>query len=174
MKPGKFFQHYVFISLNSNDSIRRLAVPSFVRVFVINRIIFGTFGKLINIENLVNQQMKNEKASTKSHALTILSLLKQCGIKQYMKQFYFDTRDSIIIEMIFNKIILNKYGKEYNLLITYNNCNDNNNHSNGKYKNILFNSNDLMSHIFEYLEWVRNFNQDLFHCRYIYDQIFIE
>ena len=50
----------------------------------------------------------------------------------------------MLFEMIFNKIILEKFGKEYNKLITY--------QSNMKYQRLLFNSNDLMSYIFEYFE----------------------
>ena len=137
----------------------KLLVPSFIRLFVINRIIFNGNSKT-TIDDLIGECMKDDEASDEFNARKILSSLKKLGIKKYMSQSYSDTFNSVTIEMIFNSIILNKYEKEYNKLTTYN---DNNN--NGKYKQLVFNTNDLMSNIFQYLEYrLSRLEQDLSNC----------
>ena len=83
--------------------------------------------------------------------LDILLQLKHNGIKNYMKQQYNEKRDSVAIEMIFNKIILNKFEKEYNTLVTFKNS-DRNDES-CYYQTLVFNSNDLMSNIFQYIQF---------------------
>ena len=77
-----------------------------------------------------------------------------------MSKYYNEKQDSAIIEMIFNQIILKKFEKNYYKLIKYkNNCensNYNNNSSSGNdfyYQNLVFNTSDLMTHIFQNLEY---------------------
>ena len=73
-----------------------------------------------------------------------------------MKNWYSERKQANVIEKIFNKIILTKFDKEYNELITF----DTNNIG----QRLVFNSNDLMSKIYQYLEWGWKFNGDLFQC----------
>ena len=90
----------------------RLPVPSFIRLFVINRLISDAETATPK-ENLVNQYLNNEKTCDKLHAHNILSLLRKHGIKKYMNQCYNEKRDLMIIETIFNKIILKKFEHEH-------------------------------------------------------------
>ena len=61
--------------------------------------------------------------------------------------------------MIFNKIILNKFGQEYTKEISFvgdNNC-----------QNKVFNSIDLMCYILKYLTYNMKFNGELFNCELV-------
>ena len=68
------------------------------------------------IENLVTECYTND-SDKKNDELTqtcnILFLLPKHGIKKYMSQYYNDKRYSLLIETIFNKVILKKFDKEY-------------------------------------------------------------
>ena len=68
-----------------------------------------------------------------------------------------------IIEDIFNKIILEKFSQEYNEVIKYGGINNNKTNDN-YYQNLLFNSSDLMTQIFQYLNWGIKFDDDLYSC----------
>ena len=138
-----------------------LKVPSFIRLFVIRRIIrnsidYGT-STGTQIKNLVNVHFAKEDTAIVLQAYNILLRLVQDGLKTYMSKWYNETKDSTIIEMIFNKIILVKFEKEYNQLITFDNGNIYNH-----YQNLVFNTNDLMCKIFEYFE----IDEDLSNCSY--------
>ena len=170
-----------------------LQVPSFIRLFVIRRIICHYIKDL----NTKNRNVKNWSFIPHKQWLTpfkhereilycnpviiddlidtfnydrklrmqskwILINLINFGIREYMDKWYNENKRFSIIEIIFNKLILNKFANEYNTLTTYNVSNDNNN--NNIYKRQLFNSNDLMCKIFQYLEYQRTFDGDLFNC----------
>ena len=88
----------------------------------------------------------------------ILSWLVKDGIKMYMMKWYFEKEQRDIVAIIFDKIILNKFEKEYNQLITYNFDETH------KYQNKVFNSSDLMCCIFQYLKYEDKFDGDLLAC----------
>ena len=54
-------------------------------------------------------------------ATFVLFTLYRYGIKKYMSNWYDEEKDCILIELIFNKIILKKFAKEYHKMITFNN-----------------------------------------------------
>ena len=145
----------------SNIDTYNLPVPSFIRLFVIRRII----SKYINydtdntIDILVNTFDYNFEI--KCMAFDILTRLINDGIKMYMNKWYNEKKQSDIIEIIFHKIILKQFEKDYTQLMKYRDITANNDNH---YQQLLFNSNDLMSHIFQYLIWGIKFNKDLFQC----------
>ena len=86
------------------------------------------------------------------------------GIKRYMIKWYNEKQQRDIIQIIFDKIILNKFEKEYNQLITYTcNCDDITSNTK-KYQNTVLNSSDLMCCIFQYLDYGYKFDGDLISC----------
>ena len=157
--------------IDNNFADDKITVPHFIRLFVINRIICTYIERNSNtnsngthetksqtiIEELVSVFNDDKKIQSKSKE--ILTRLLNNGIKLYMNKWYNEKDQSNIIEIIFNKIILNKFENEYNRVMKYNNPN-----AKFEYQNVIFNSNDLMCLIFEYLENGRYFKHDLFHC----------
>ena len=155
---------------SNNLPFDTISAPSFIRLFVINRIIrqyivdnidddsnrcetTAIIDKLASI--FKNEKLDNDKDESQK-VFDILYRLITDGIKTYMNKWYNEKEQAMIIEMIFNKIILVKFAQEYNKLIKYNGKN--------KYENLLFNSTDLMTHIFQYLRFYTNLNGDLFGC----------
>ena len=173
-----------------NPSSCHILVPSFIRLFVIRRIICKYSdtiiairkkhdasrqiilnidnGKVAIVEELTN--VFNDNLQIKSTAFIILKRLLNYGLQKYMKKWYNEKQHSNIIEMIFNQIIIKQFEKEYTALITYTGNNFGiNDHDDGHdkhdyYQNILFNSDDLMCYIFQYLQYGYKFNNDLFKC----------
>ena len=125
-------------------NVIKLRVPSFIRIFVINRILFSDNNNSINCQRLVNQCFTTNITSStiRKDAITILQQLKNNGIKKYMSKYYNEKKYAITIEMIFNKIIAIKFGQEYQKVIDFNN--------DYYYQSLVFNSNDLMTKIFQY------------------------
>ena len=139
-------------------NVIKLRAPSFIRIFVINRILFGGMNdNLVNCTDLVNQCFTTNMTSSRSKdAITILQQLKNNGIKKYMSKCYNEKQYGITIEMIFNKITLKKFAKEYKKVINFNN--------NYCYESLVLNTNDLMSKIFQYFTNETPINGDLYHC----------
>ena len=147
-----------------------LKVPSFIRLFVIQRIISRYIKDASNssgmrkpeievskvIQDLVTVFQVDDSGTKEIIANEILTRLINNGIKKYMNNWYNEKTHANIIEDIFNQIILIKFGDEYNRLISF--------VSNNDYKNQLFNSSDLMCKIFQYLQYGYSFDGDLFNC----------
>ena len=137
----------------------KVDAPSFIRLFVIGRII-ETYLSICNHGEKFQkiQALANifEDSKAQSTVMEIVTRLVQDGIKIYMNKWYNEKEQFNIIEMIFNQIILKRFAKEYHNLITYD----------GK-KQIhkwIFNSSDLMCNIFHYLTFGKHFNGDLLSC----------
>ena len=81
------------------------------------------------------------------------------GIKNYLNRWDEQDNSPRIIEMIFNKLILTKFVAEYQEIITYRNSSNIN-----YYQNLVFNMKDLMCTIFEFFNYVKNWQGDLFNC----------
>ena len=135
----------------------KIAVPSFIRLFVIQRILRKCIEK--NKNNYINKLVAvfNDKQMRKL-SYSILSRLQSIGLKQYMENYYNEEKQATLVERIFNDIILAKFAKEYQRVTTYvsndidsDNKNDNNN--NNYYQCSVFNSTDLMCLIFEFLHF---------------------
>ena len=159
-------EHWV---IDDNDNVNDIIVaPTFIRLFVIRRII-DKYTKSHKhkkkdtkeiIKELSNAFKDNKK--TQSLVISILTQLVKYGIKKYMSKYYNEEKKQAnIIEDIFNKIILEKFSQEYNEMTKYG-LNDENNDN--YYQNSLFNSSDLMTKIYQYLQWGREFDEDLYEC----------
>ena len=74
---------------------------------------------------------------------------------------YNEKEEAYIIEDIFNKIILQKFEKEYDGMNKYE---INNEIINNNVYQKLVNSGDLMTQIFQYLDWGKELDGDLFSC----------
>ena len=183
------------IDINKDNYNHNLLVPSFIRLFVIRRIISK---HLVDVEtSKTKQKIKSDDSTVdsnvnhntktanivpsdkteiqdlvsvfddnteiKSIANDILTRLINDGIELYMEKWYNEKQQAYIIEMIFNRIILVYFGKEYDDLTNYKH-NDIKLTNNSKHQQMVFNSQDLMCEIFQYLEWGSRFDQDLFEC----------
>ena len=162
---------------DSNDTY--IETPSFIRLFVMRRIISeyiknqtASNDKKKEIkeimQELVNDAFKDDQ-ETQSLAVNILTRLMEDGIKDYMAKWYNEEKEAIVIEEIFNKVILEKFSQEYNKYITYKTPkveeNNNNKRNNYFYQDLVFNSRDLMSKIFQHLHFEQWFyTGDLIQC----------
>ena len=159
--------------VNDNDNMNEnnicIETPSFIRLFVIRRIIDKYIKNNKDKKKKTKEEIIKEMANgfeddknIESLVINIVTRLINDGIKKYMEEYYDEKQQSNIIEDIFCKIILEKFKEEYNEMIKYgiNNQLINDNY----YQNLLFNSSDLMTHIFQYLEWGWQFNRDLYSC----------
>ena len=75
----------------------------------------------------------------------------------------------LMIELIFNRIIIPNFEKEYHNMIVYAPNNSNNDSNNKYYQMSVFNTKDIMRSIFEFLEYRRHdylytVDVDLFNC----------
>ena len=152
------------------DATTSINAPSFVRLFVIQRIIGEYIDNIVDDDGSVSDNVAvidklasvfdNDEQENKILVCNILSRLINDGIKTYMNKWYDEKEQLSIIENIFDKIILKQFSNEYNTLITY----ISNNQSDHKYQTALFNSQDLMSNIFQFLEYGKKFDGDLVSC----------
>ena len=154
------------INYNDNMNQNDIIVPSFIRLFVIRRIIDKYIknnkakqDKKMKIKELSNTFKENKKIQ--SLVIDILTRLTNDGIKKYMSKWYNEKEQANIIEDIFNKIILKKFVQDYNEM---NKSGINNLKTDNFYQHLVFNSSDLMTQIFQYLVWGRDFDEDLFSC----------
>ena len=152
----------------------KVPIPSFIRLFVIYRIlepyIFDNTTTKVTSHDAIRSLLVtvfNNKEEQEA-ALTILSQLIRNGIKKYMSNFFDIDIHPIIIEKIHNQLILTTFSQEYANITKYttskNNCNINYNNTNDNdtiSQSLVFNSNDLMSCIFQFLA---NKDNDLIHC----------
>ena len=159
--------------INDSDNVDKndifVETPSFIRLFVIRRIIDKYIKNNKNKKKKTKEQIIKEMAKEfkddrkiQSLVINIVTRLINDGIKKYMNEYYNEKKEAYTIEDIFNKIILKNFEEEYNEIIKYG---INNNKSNDNYyQNLLFNSSDLINQIFQYLEWGYNFDDDLYSC----------
>lgn len=158
----------------TKNDVGSLEVPSFVRLFVIKRIIdeyLNNFDNSNRNDNCDENNSKREKAirelvsvlkpkQVETTACTILFNLTTQSLKKYMKLFYNEDKQGHIIEIIFKQIIMIKFGEKSQSILT------NGNESNYNYiKSLLFSSRDLMVLIFGYLTYYQRLsNGDLYNC----------
>ena len=157
-----------------NENNICIEIPSFIRLFVIRRIIDKHIKNSKNqkkaiatkeiIKDLDLEMASGFKDNEKYQSLArnIVTRLIKYGIKKFMSKDYNEKEQANIIEDIFNKIISKKFGAEYYQMIEYKTNSDKTNVH--YYQNLLFNSIDLMNQIFQYLEWGIRFDGDLYSC----------
>ena len=136
----------------------KVIVPSFVRLFVIARIVNhcnvvvdGTKQMVTVIKDLKQQQIAQD----------ILTRLTNDGIKKYMEKWFSEKEQIQVIEIIFNKIILKQFEKEYQATMIYN---INDSKRSEYYQTLVFNTDDLISLIFQFIELNETFTGDLINC----------
>ena len=153
----------------------KLVVPSFIRLFVIRRIL-GNYidekAENADIESKIHDIVKALKDDkVRQFSYNILSRLWRNGLQSYMSFWYKEEEQATVIEMIFIDIILAKFGKQYEEITRYksnsdDNDDDNDNDNDGKSGDhninqcLVFNTNDLMYLIFQFL----NFWGELYNC----------
>ena len=138
----------------------KLSTPTFVRLFVMGRILnryISENASNVETNDVIRSLVSffNHKTYEQNAALTILSNLINNGIKKYMismNQSNDDETICAIIEQILNKLILTKFGDEYASIITYNH-NYVPDHDNKNYQSMVFNTKDVMCLIFQFLKW---------------------
>ena len=156
---------------NVNENDINIIVPSFIRLFAIRRMIDkyikNNKDKKKEKKEIIKELANAFKDDKKNELLVIeiLTRLINDGIKKYMSKWYDEKKEANIIENIFNKIILEKFKQEYNEMIKYGVNNEVKNEN--FYQNLLFNSSDLMTQIFQYLEWGKAFDEDLYECNLV-------
>ena len=129
-----------------------LKMPSFIRLFVMRRILenySGTTDTLLNESNI--------DKSMHDTAKDILCLLRNTCLKIYMEKHYNENKQAEIIEMIFNQIMLKKFAKEYQNVAKYTSSSKNKNKQKKNedeskhYQTLLFNTTDVMCLMFQFL-----------------------
>ena len=131
----------------------RVGIPSFARLFEINRVLTERFGSIKttnhstqggevgesgasggtsteDIKHSYKEKIKDlvgvlEKKENQDVAFDILSKLMTTSLKQYMNDYYNERKHTNVIEMIFSQIILSKFNDEYQRVINNNNYNSN-------------------------------------------------
>ena len=146
----------------------QVPIASFVRLFIIRRVL-KTSKQPIDADN-ISQVIKvldtncNDCKSNKDRdsATKIVSQLVRHGIKNYMANNFNENEQATMIERVFQEIILKKFGKEYENITKYKETRSRTNTTKNDYFKIeLFNMNDLMCLIFQYLNYN---NGELFNC----------
>lgn len=144
----------------------KVKVPSFVRLFIIRRILIN-YSDQVQIYDLVSEIADTNERDIAKQILT--GLLKD-GIKTYMSSHWsqFDEQKQIKgIETIFNQIILPKFGQKYQDTITFSNCNSN---SQTLFQTQVFNMDDIMCCIFQFVKLDEDMKGDLFNCSLVSSQ----
>ena len=140
-----------------DDSTTKFAFPSFIRIFVMNRIFQKLLKKVknevsndeaIRLQKIISS-IENDK--DQYEAFTILLDLLNYGMKIYMAKHFDPKRDPSTIDKIFNQVILTKLIVQYQQATTHS-MPQKDNHNTCQLK--VFNTNDLMCLIFQYLEYV--------------------
>ena len=142
----------------------KLPVPSFIRLFVMHRILTNYIDPKSSsarkkfVKKLVKLLTPNDNnPQTQEQAQEIMLHLITFGIKKHMEDFYDETKHATIIEQIFTQIILTKFKKEYQQVTKYNTDEDDDEDEDEEtlgahyYQNLLFNTEDLMCFIFQFL-----------------------
>ena len=158
---------------------QKFGTPSFIRLFIINRII-GKYVKDKHSDKDVKKQEINnlvintdlDSTQQKTAKKILSNLIIKHGIKKFMSNYYNENKHAFIIEHIFQKLILINYSKEYQELTTYinnNNDNDNDSYSTSNSQCRLLNASDLMCTIYQYLEFSDLIQCSLVNSNFLYD-----
>ena len=146
----------------------RLKMPSFIRLFMIKRLVNDT-----KKNNQIKQLFRNTNKDKKivETVETFLDQLLQHSLPTIMKNDFNETIHAALIESIFIDIIIKQFRQEYEDLITYKAKNDNSD-SESRPEALLFNTKDLMCCVFQFLtDWDDfEFIGDLMNCSLVNSQ----
>ena len=145
-------------------SPEKVTVPSFIRLFVMTRILKHCIVGVDQIKQMVTviKDSKQEQL-----AQDILTRLINDGIKKYMEKWFNEKEQIQVIEIIFNSIILKQFEKEYQTIMTYNINGNLKNKCGQYYQTLVFNNDDIMSLIFQFVELKKGFTGDLINCSFV-------
>ena len=112
---------------NADEAHGKSIIPSFIRLFVIRRIIFHYTSKhgMNSLDTLVDILPSHNKAGK-----TLLKGLITVGIKKYINYHYNDKQDPQVIELIMNELIFKQFAKEYEQITCYKHKSNKNNTNN--------------------------------------------
>ena len=155
------------------ETDEKATMPSFIRLFVIGRILKHCTVSVDQIKQMVTviPDLQQQVAQD------ILIRLLNDGIRKYMKKCFNEKEQTKLIEIIFNTIILKQFEKEYQAMVTYkykykynSKTNDNNINVDSKSQDSqycqtsVFNTDDLMCLIFQFVRLDETFDGDLTAC----------
>lgn len=173
------------INTHGKDDCKKVSILSFIHLFITRRILHEyihdsydkrsiketKYAHKINVLNALTSELNNTQ--DQNEARRILSILINNGIKKYMTSMFNEITQRVIIEKIFNKIILSKFTQKYHDLhmIKFSQPNIDKTY---KYQSMVFNAADLMCSIFqfllyEYIDW-KDSKQDLSKCSLVCSQ----
>ena len=150
-------------SLDKGESLtdmNKLTVPSFIRLFIIHRILSKKLAKEKLTDDNIDILLIKLLGDIKRDEKQIVTQLVRFGIKRYMEKNYNEKEQWQSIESFVDKVIFQKFCKEYEQEMTYGNNNNNNNdndsdnhNDNAVYQEMIFNMNDIMSQILQFLDF---------------------
>ena len=158
----------------------KVPIPSFIRLFVFNRILYPYITDKTTTETTSDDVIRSmlvtvlNSKEEKQAAFAILSQLFKNGLKKYMNEDFDIRVHPILIEKIHNQLILTTFSEEYSFVTKYttsnnsnDNINNNNNNNDTSCQSLVFNTNDLMCCIFQFLSYrvkLKDKNNDLLRC----------
>ena len=140
----------------------KVIAPSFIRLFVMARVLKHCNVSIDQIKQVVTvtHDLKQQEI-----AQDILTRLIEDGIKKYMQKWFNEKEQRQVIEIIFNRIILKQFEKEYQSIVNYRDkANDINSSKSQYYQTLVFNTDDLMYLIFQFVRLSEDFTDDLINC----------
>ena len=143
LRERKMFYYNDDINIQPIRLDTKSMVPNFVRLFVLNRILVFKPGIVENMLTQVNKTITNKK-----HQMIICSIINflyKNGIKSFMNEYYNEIEQSLIIDIIFDKIILKLFDFAFQKKIIYYSSNESKHISN------VFNTTDLICLIFQFV-----------------------
>ena len=142
--------------------------PSFIRLFIISRVLKASNKQTddVNVSKLIELLDTNTHVSNNDRlvAKKILTQVVKHGIKKFMENDFNEREQADIIEVVFHEIILKKFRIEYEKITKYKENTTgtrNSDEKNDYFKISLFNMNDLMCVIFQFLNYD---DGELFNC----------
>ena len=143
----------------------KIVAPSFIRLFVIRRILSNCIVGIDKTDEEIDKEIKNVVKVINDDAIEqvlciILHQLLNHDLKSYMKNYYNEQKQATTIEIVFNEVILNMFAKEYRRITRYVSTS---NKKEDRYKCLVFNTCDLMYLIFQFLDFW-NINSKLHNC----------
>ena len=164
--------------MKGDDEQNIAGVPTFIRILVIRRILINDMKRFFGnnaysddnndheeyIKNLIEEIKDLDDALRLKVYKTLYQLMNGAdGIKNYLNCWDEKDNNPFVVEMVFNKIILNKFVNEYQEITTYKSKND---EKNQHYcQDFVFNTVDLMRTIFQFLDYrFHSKGDDLYNC----------
>ena len=138
---------------------QKVSILSFIQLFIIRRILHTKYtndkrhhsksieDKYNHKHNMIRKLASELEKTDQDESRAIISALLNNGIKKYMMSTFDATKQQMIIDKIFNCIVLTKFRKEDQQLYTSNSA------SQSKYQSLVFNAADMTCSIFQFLSF---------------------